>query len=268
MLPLITQPVVAPACYKPRAGSVITQAQTFRGGQYLARTPAAGNRQRWTMRLVIHRDGTASDQRLLSVMDSTGNYNHFLIDTDRLGFQQANGGGMTYNGFGTALHRDYAGWMDVVLSVDTTTGTVVITVNGQAETLSVSANTLAGLNTWINSAQQHAIGVNELALNSATLLATIPMIARRIGQTALFRPMPLSDAQAMVTALCEVEVKPCLVEFMHRAAAGKSSEIKEGIAAIERFGKRNANAAIGVAEMAGQMLFNDRATGKPIIVRV
>ena len=107
------------------------------------------------------------------------------------------------------------------------------------------------------------VGMGKVAAN----LTRFPMIARRVGQTAVFSPMPLSDAQDMVTALCEVEVKPCLVEFMHRAAAGKSSEIKEGIAAIERFGKRNTGAAIGVAEMAGQMLFNDRTTGKPIIVR-
>lgn len=107
------------------------------------------------------------------------------------------------------------------------------------------------------------VGMGKVRAN----LTRFPMIARRVGQYAEFKPMPLSDAQAMVTALCEVEVKPCLVEFMHKAAAGRSSEIKEGIAAIERFGKRNAGTAIGVVEMNGQMLFNDRSTGQPILVR-
>lgn len=91
---------------------------------------------------------------------------------------------------------------------------------------------------------------------------------RRIGQVVEFVPAPLADAEALVASLSEVAVKPCLIRFLHQVAGGKLREIKEGIAAIERFGKRNPGQAVGVAEMAGQVLLNDRATGKPITVRI
>lgn len=99
-------------------------------------------------------------------------------------------------------------------------------------------------------------------------LTRFPAIASRVGQTVEFKVAPLADAQALVDQLCEVPVKPDLVEYLHRAAQGKFREIKEGLAAIERFGKRNPGMEIGVAEMAGQVLMNDRGTSKPVVVRL
>ncbi|MGE4527982.1 MAG: AAA family ATPase [Rhodospirillaceae bacterium] len=95
-----------------------------------------------------------------------------------------------------------------------------------------------------------------------------PAIASRVGQYAVFQPSSLEDTQAMVTGLCEVPVKPDLVEFLYRASRGRSREMKEGIKSIERFGKRNTGKEIGLAEMNGQVLMNDRESGEPIVVRV
>ena len=98
-------------------------------------------------------------------------------------------------------------------------------------------------------------------------LTRFPQIASRVGQHVQFAEAPLQDAQALVTQLSEVPVKPDLVEYLHRVSKGRSREIKEGIASIERFGKRQAGTEIGLAEMSGQPLFNDRSTGAAILVR-
>lgn len=109
------------------------------------------------------------------------------------------------------------------------------------------------------------VGMGRVRAN----LTRFPQIASRIGQYVEFALAPLEDAQALVDALCEVAVAPCLVEYLHRVSGGKFREIKEGIAAIERFGKRNppGDGGMTVAKMAGQVLLNDRSTGKPITVR-
>ena len=55
--------------------------------------------------------------------------------------------------------------------------------------------------------------------------------------------------------------------LIHRHSKGFVREVKEAIAHIERLGARHSGAEIGVAEMAGQVLLNDRATSKPIVAR-
>jgi len=100
-------------------------------------------------------------------------------------------------------------------------------------------------------------------------LTRFPQVASRVGQYVEFKPAPLEDTRAMVEGLCEVPVRDDLVEFLHKVSGGRFRETKEGIAAIERFGRRNADPeGVGVLAMAGQVLLNDRGTGKPILVRV
>ncbi|MBF0334603.1 MAG: ATP-binding protein [Alphaproteobacteria bacterium] len=98
-------------------------------------------------------------------------------------------------------------------------------------------------------------------------LARYPQIASRVGQYVEFAPATLDDVRALVCGLCEVPVADDLVDYLHRAAAGQAREVKEGIAAIERHGKRNPG-QVTLAAMAGQTLLNDRRTGQPIVVRV
>lgn len=99
-------------------------------------------------------------------------------------------------------------------------------------------------------------------------LSRFPQVASRVGQYVEFAPADLDDVRAMVKGLCEVPVRDDLVGMLHRLAVGRVREIKEGIKAIERHGSRNKGKEVGVVEMAGQPLLNDRATGRPILVRV
>lgn len=98
-------------------------------------------------------------------------------------------------------------------------------------------------------------------------LTRFPQVASRVGQYIEFRPGTVDDAKAMVAALCEVPVRDDLVAFLHTASGGKYREVKEAIAAIERFGRRNPGQTLGVSEMAGEILLNNRRTGEPIRVK-
>jgi DNA transposition AAA+ family ATPase len=99
-------------------------------------------------------------------------------------------------------------------------------------------------------------------------LSRFPQILSRVAQPVEFKPCPLHDADGLVKGLCEAPVANDLIAFLHKSAKGYTREIKEGIAAIERFGKRNPGKTIDCALMDGQPLLTDRATGKPILVRV
>ncbi len=98
-------------------------------------------------------------------------------------------------------------------------------------------------------------------------LTRFRQISSRVGQPVEFKPCSLADVQALVKGLCEVPVADDLVATLHQVSAGYTREIKEGIAAIERFGKRSPGKTIDCALMDGQPLLIDRRTGKPICVR-
>lgn len=96
-------------------------------------------------------------------------------------------------------------------------------------------------------------------------LTRFPQIASRVGQYVEFKPADLTDVQALVSNLCEVQVDPTLVEYLHKTSKGLIREIKEAIINIERHGKLNGGLAT-LDSMQGQILLNDRATGRPIRV--
>lgn len=98
-------------------------------------------------------------------------------------------------------------------------------------------------------------------------LTRFPQVASRVAQHVEFKPESIDDAAKLFKGLCEVEVKPDLVEFVHKAAKGRFREIKEAIAAIERIGQRQGK-PMGLAELDGQVLFQDRGTGQPVVARV
>lgn len=101
-------------------------------------------------------------------------------------------------------------------------------------------------------------------------LAKFPQVASRVAAYVEFRDGQLADTETMVGALCGVKVKPDLVRFLHEASRGRFREIKEAIGAIERHAKRlggdPAALEVGLTDMGGVVLLNDRNTGAPVEV--
>ena len=98
-------------------------------------------------------------------------------------------------------------------------------------------------------------------------MARFPQIASRCAPPVEFRPCSLADVRTLVTSLGEVPVADDLIALLHKESKGYTREVKEGIAHIERCGKRNAGRTVDVALMTGQTLLVDRRTGNPIKVR-
>ncbi len=99
------------------------------------------------------------------------------------------------------------------------------------------------------------------------ITSRFPQIASRISQYTEFKPASLKDTTDLVNGLCGVEVAEDLIGFLHKASMGKFREIKEGIAAIERFGAKQSGKKIDLNMMNGQPLLNNRKTGQPILVK-
>lgn len=99
-------------------------------------------------------------------------------------------------------------------------------------------------------------------------LARFPQVASRVSQKVRFEKASLDDVRALIAARCEVGVADDLVEFVLKVSGGFNREVLEAIANIERFGLRLDAAPGGVtmADMAGQIIVNDRRTNQPIRV--
>lgn len=98
-------------------------------------------------------------------------------------------------------------------------------------------------------------------------LTRSPQTASRVAQYVEFHPASAKDCRKLADGLCEVSVADDLLDFLHTQSKGLIREIKEGLTAIERFGKANGLATVDKTAMAGQRLMYDRMSGKPIEVR-
>lgn len=108
------------------------------------------------------------------------------------------------------------------------------------------------------------VGMGNLRDN----LRRFPQIESRAPNKVAFLPATIEDTQALISGRCDVQVAPDLVDFVWRVSKGFNREILEAIAHIERFGLRIDLGPEGltVGDMAGQIIMNDRNTGKPICV--
>lgn len=109
------------------------------------------------------------------------------------------------------------------------------------------------------------VGMGKIRSN----LTRFPQVASRISQYVKFERGSLADVRALVDGLSEVPVADDLVAFTARATDGYNREVKEAIASIERFGKRNGagpDRPVSMAQMSGQVLVNDRRSGQPVHV--
>ncbi len=97
-------------------------------------------------------------------------------------------------------------------------------------------------------------------------LTRYKQISSRVSAEVPFLPLTLDDTRKMVSTRADIEVADDLVQHLHKAAGGYAREIVEGIGSIERVGRRLGR-AISLADMEGQILLQDRATGKAVTVR-
>jgi DNA transposition AAA+ family ATPase len=108
------------------------------------------------------------------------------------------------------------------------------------------------------------VGMGKLRDN----LRRFPQIESRAPRKVEFLPATLDDTHALMATRCEVPVAEDLVAFIWKVSKGYNREILEAIAHVERAGLRldPDEAGISMADMAGQVIMNDRDTGKPIHV--
>lgn len=98
-------------------------------------------------------------------------------------------------------------------------------------------------------------------------LTRYPQIMRRVsGRHIEFKPLDFDDVQRLLTGLSDVPLADDVIELVTQASRGYSSETVEALAVIERVGKRNPGTPVTRAMLAGQTLFNDRATTRPVVV--
>lgn len=99
-------------------------------------------------------------------------------------------------------------------------------------------------------------------------LRRYPQIESRAPNKVEFLPADLDDTRALIAGKCEVPVAPDLVAFVQRVSRGFNREILEAIAHIERFGLRFDPGPEGItmADMAGQVIMNDRNSDKTICI--
>lgn len=100
-------------------------------------------------------------------------------------------------------------------------------------------------------------------------LVAFPQVSSRVAQYCRFDKASLADVRAFADGLCEVPVADDLVGFIHHVTQGYNREIKEALASVERFGRRNGageGKPVQLGHLAGQPLVNDRRSGAPIIV--
>lgn len=108
------------------------------------------------------------------------------------------------------------------------------------------------------------VGMGKLRDN----LRRFAQIESRAPSKVEFRPATLEDATALVRGLSEVPVADDLIKFVWKLSNGYSREMVDAIRAIERFGQRIDPGPQGVtiADMAGQVIMNNRDSGKDIVV--
>lgn len=99
-------------------------------------------------------------------------------------------------------------------------------------------------------------------------LARFPQVASRVSQKVRFEKATKEDVRALIAGRCEVAVADCLVDFVLKVSNGFNREVLEAIANIERFGLRfdPDEGGVTLADMAGQVLVNDRRSAQPIRV--
>ncbi|CAA0087014.1 Uncharacterised protein [Starkeya nomas] len=100
-------------------------------------------------------------------------------------------------------------------------------------------------------------------------LTAFPQISSRVGQRVEFTPASRADVVKLLAELSEVPVDDAFAGLIHQVSGGFTREIKETIAIVERFGRRNGygpDNPLPLAAMRGQVIGTNRTTGQPVMV--
>ncbi len=149
----------------------IDQSLRFEDGDsaYLTRTfGSASNQRTWTWSAWIKRGNLGgSVVRLFNANDGGSPYRQTSLrfDSDQLRFYNDAPSGVTTDVKSSAVFRDVSAWYNIVLAIDTTSGTssnrVKIYVNGsQITNLATSTYPTQNLDMYVNAARSHQIGAS------------------------------------------------------------------------------------------------------------
>lgn len=100
-------------------------------------------------------------------------------------------------------------------------------------------------------------------------LTSFPQISSRVGQRVEFMPASRADVTKLIAELSDIPVDADLAGFVHQTSGGFTREVKQSIAILERFGRRNGfgpDNPLPLSAMRGEMLGTNRQTGAPVAV--
>lgn len=212
MMPFMTQPAVAPACYVPKGG--IAQSQIFGKGRYLTRTPTVtGSLKTLTISGWIARSALGGESFLLSARSSVSNQSGLVFSGDTL-VQYQRIGGTDKGASASGLLRNPGPFVHVHAVLNTPASAAA-----ERAYLTVSGVTRAGVYTapgpnedgWINSSVEHRIGMEASIGGSGFdgLMADLMLIDGAVIPPSAFGefnihgvwvPRPTSEIHAAIAA--------------------------------------------------------------------
>lgn len=83
--------------------------------------------------------------------------------------------------------------------------------------------------------------------------------ARRISQWIEFEGLDLEDTALVARELCEVEVMPDLIEYIHAETVGNIGRTKIGLDKIERWSRANRKDSVSLADWGERPLYYDQS---------
>jgi DNA transposition AAA+ family ATPase len=90
------------------------------------------------------------------------------------------------------------------------------------------------------------------------LTTRYPQIRSRISEVVEFRPATAADIRLICDELAEIKIADDLVAEIHAQSSGFLREVKNAVAAVERFGKLQGLGLIEAKHVAGKRLCQDR----------
>lgn len=160
MMPFMTQPAVAPACYVPRERQ--SQSQAFRGAQILTRTPTvAGHSDKWTWRAMVYLGALTGTQTLMSARPTSVDYEYLSFQNGQLHWAVSRASNPAQSVRTAQVFRS-PGWYDILIRKDLTASAgaarAVMEINGVAVTSFGAENYPDVSASYVNGTGLHSIG--------------------------------------------------------------------------------------------------------------